>query len=132
MSVTKNVSRMDVGTIDKSIQDLQNDDLYGNSFRRANWTPKQWKKYIADKSRIRKYFDLAEQTVTALVAVADHYVTSHSSLANYLIVYGLLAIAEGKIDIVGNGIECNSYKFDRIIKSPDLPPIIIDGKKIYP
>jgi len=132
MAVTSNTPRMRLHPIDDAVQALQDNPIYSKGIRSQQMSPTTRKKDRSDRARSRITYDLPEELINSIEAIARVNFTSQSGIAIILLLKGLEAFSKGDIDVASNCLPSRSVRFDQIVIQPKIAPVFIKGKIIYP
>ena len=93
-------------------------------------TERQQAKTQKDKSRSKITIDAPEKLKISLRNLAENNKTTSSQLATLLLVIGLKAVVEEKIDLSHFKIFSRSLRYDWKIRLPSIPQILLEKRPI--
>lgn len=96
-------------------------DVYQRFGRAAARTNAERKKAKRDAARQRALYDLPEDVIQAVDALAERISSSKSQVAAYLLITGLHAVANGQVDLSAARRPSRSPRFEYTLTLPKLP-----------
>jgi hypothetical protein len=93
-------------------------------------TERQLEKIKKDKLRSKITIDIPEKLKSSLKNLAENHKTTSSQIATLLLIIGLKAVIEEKIDLSRFKTFCRSPRYDWKIRLPNIPHIPLEKKPI--